>query len=205
MNMTRQQVTLLGIFALFLAPLLLVMLMRSSWWGYQPDSLRNFGQLVQPPVQLPVGPLQPDGHRSLAPGTEGQWLLLYVMPGDCDRKCSDDIVSFRQIHRAAGRQAEYLSIVILNENEAGSALQSRIESIYQELNFIAHPPAETLATLARINTDLTPEKGVPENIRTYVVDPMLNVILAYRADANPNDINKDLKRLLTWSKQDKMP
>jgi len=204
MHMTRQQVTLVGIFALFLAPLLLVVMMRSSWWDYQPKGLRNFGQLVQPPVQLPVGRLPQDDHKALAPGTEGKWLLLYVMPGNCDQKCIDDIVSLRQIHRAAGRQGEHVSIVILSENKADSALQSKIESIYQELNFIADPPAETLATLARINADLASEKGLPDNIRTYVVDPMLNVILAYRADANPNDINKDLKRLLKWSTQDKL-
>ncbi len=194
MTMTRQQITLLGIFALFLAPLLLVFLMRSSWWEYQPEGHRNFGQLVQPPVQLPPGSIP----------QEGKWLLLYVMPGNCDRKCTNDIVALRQIHRAAGRQGEHLAIVILSESKADSGLQSKIESIYQELNFVADPPAETLATLARINADLAPEQGLSNNIRTYIVDPMLNVILAYRTDANPNDINKDLKRLLKWSTQDKV-
>ncbi len=195
MNMTRQQLTLLGIFALFLGPLLLVLVMRSSWWGYQPEELRNLGQLVQPPVQLPLDSLP----------QEGKWLLLYVIPGNCDRKCSNDIISLRQIHKAAGRQGKYLSIVLLSENRADSELQSRIESIYREFNFIADPPVETLATLARVNAGLTSGHEQSNNIRTYVLDPMLNVILAYRADANPNDINKDLKRLLKWSRQNKVP
>ena len=60
MSMTRQQITLLGIFALFLAPVLLVVMMRSSWWQYQPEKFKNRGQLVQPPVQLPVGPVHAD-------------------------------------------------------------------------------------------------------------------------------------------------
>lgn len=189
MNMTRQQVTLLGIFALFLAPVLLVLMMRSSWWEYQPKGLRNLGQLVHPPVQLPLGSIQ----------QEGKWLLLYVMPENCDRKCTDDIISMRQIHKAAGRQGQHLSIVILNAHEADYELQSSIELAYQELYFIAQPPAEALATLARINAGLAAQKGWSNNIRTYVVDPMLNVILAYGVSANPNDIHKDLKRLLKWS------
>lgn len=205
--MTRQQVTLLGIFALFLTPVLLVLMMRSSWWQYQPEKFENRGQLVQPHVQLPVGPTQAgvpdqDGNKPLASTTNGKWLLLHVMPENCDRKCTDDIVTLRQIHKAAGRQGKYLSIVILNTNKAGSEIQSEIESIYLEMNFVANPPAETLATLAQISAGLESGAERPNHIRTFVVDPMLNVILAYGEDANPGDISKDLKRLLQWSRQD---
>lgn len=206
--MTRQQITLLGIFALFLAPVLLVVMMRSSWWQYQPEKFKNRGQLVQPPVQLPVGSVQADsidqdGNKSLASTINGKWQLLYVMPENCDRKCTDDIVTLRQIHKAAGRQGKHLSIVILNTNKTGSEIQSKIESIYLELNFVANPPAETLATLAQISAGLESGAKRSSHVRTFVVDPMLNVMLAYGEDANPGDISKDLKRLLQWSRQDK--
>ena len=206
--MTRQQITLLGIFALFLAPVLLVVLMRSSWWQYQPENFKNRGQLVQPPVQLPIGPVQADapdqdGNKSLAAAINGKWLLLYVMPENCDHKCTDDIVSMRQIHKAAGRQGKHLSIVVLNTNKTDLEIQSTIESIYQELDFITNPPAETLATLARISAGLASEQGRSNHVRTFVVDPLLNVMLAYGEDTNPGDISKDLKRLLQWSRQEK--
>jgi len=206
--MTRQQVSLLAIFALFLAPVLLVLMMRSSWWQYQPENFKNRGQLVQPTVQLPTGPAQagsPDqnGNKSLATVINGKWLLLYVMPQNCDRKCMDEIVTLRQIHKATGRQGKHLSIVVLNTNKSDLEIQSTIESIYQELNFIANPPAETLASLARISADLAPEQGQPEQVHTFVADPMLNVMLAYGGNANPGDISKDLKQLLKWSRQDK--
>ncbi len=208
MSMTRQQVTLLGIFALFLAPVLLVLMMRSSWWQYQPEKFKNRGQLVQPPVQLPVGFIQTgasdqDSNKSLASAINGKWLLLYIMPENCARRCTDEIVSLRQIHKAAGRQGKHLSIVVLNTNKTGLEIQSTIESIYQELNFIANPPAETLATLAGISAGLESEKRQPNRVRIFVSDPMLNVMLAYGQDANPGDISKDLKRLLNWSRQNK--
>lgn len=208
MSMTRQQLSLLGIFALFLAPVLLVLLMRSSWWQYQPEKFKNRGHLVQPPVQLPLdfaqaAPYQQDGNKSLTSTFSGKWLLLYVLPENCDRRCTDDIVSMRQIHKAAGRQGKHLSIVILNTNKTADGIQSTIESIYQELNFVANPTAETLATLARISAGLESEKMQPNHVRIFVSDPMLNIMLAYGEDANPGDISKDLKRLLNWSRQDK--
>lgn len=195
MSMTRQQVTLLSIFALFLAPVLLVALMRSTWWQYQPEESSNRGLLVQPPVHLPL--------LADAAVINGKWLILYVTADNCDRRCTDDIVSLRQIHKAAGRQGQHLSIVILNTNTKAERLQSSIESIYQEIVFIANPPAETLANLARISAGLASEKVQPNHIRTFVADPMLNVMLAYGDNTNPGDISKDLKRLLKWSRQDK--
>ena len=206
--MTRQQITLLGIFALFLAPVLLVLIMRSSWWHFQPENFKNRGHLVQPPVQLPVGLVQTDasdrdGYEGLSSTINGKWLLMYVMPAICDRGCTDAIVSLRQIHKAVGRQGKHLSIVVLNTNKTGLEIQSTIESIYQELNFIANPPAETLASLARISSGFASEQGQQNQIRTFVSDPMLNIMLAYGEDANPGDISKDLKRLLNWSRQDK--
>ena len=52
MSLSRQKLTLIGIFALFLGPVILVMLMRSDWWQYQPAGMQNKGFLVQPPVRL---------------------------------------------------------------------------------------------------------------------------------------------------------
>ena len=195
MSMTRQQVTLLSIFALFLAPVLLVALMRSTLWQYQPEESSNRGLLVQPPVHLPL--------LAESAAINGKWLILYVTADNCDRRCTDDIVSLRQIHKAAGRQGQHLSIVILNTNTQAERLQSTIESIYQEIVFIANPPAETLASLARISAGLAFEQEQPTHIRTFVADPMLNVMLAYGDNAYPGDISKDLKRLLKWSRQDK--
>jgi hypothetical protein len=37
---------------------------------------------------------------------------------------------------------------------------------------------------------------------TYLIDPLGNIILFYAAEYDPNDLKKDLKRLLTWSKLD---
>ena len=201
--MTRQQITLLSIFALFLAPVLLVALMSTSWWAYQPEGFSNRGQLVQPPVALPLGQRQQDGSGVSATAFAGKWLLLYVMPENCQRRCTDDIVSLRQVYKATGRQGQHLAIVLLNRKQVDNELKAKIASISEEMHLLAMAPAETLSTLLQINSDLSKEKQQAGTIRTYIVDPLLNVVLAYGEDANPGDISKDLKRLLKWSVQDK--
>jgi hypothetical protein len=37
----------------------------------------------------------------------------------------------------------------------------------------------------------------------FLIDPMGNIMMLYAAGFDPNDLKKDLKRLLKWSQQDK--
>ena len=189
MSLSRQQYTLLGIFALFFGPVLLVMLMRSSWWQYQPSGLKNNGYLVQPPVHLSI---------EKTDGIDGKWLILYVLDDPCEQECIDNVTNLRQIHRATGRNGEHLAIALLGNTELEPELQSRLKTIYPEFIFVVDSSHAASNMLESINAGITTDPG---NIRTYVLDPMLNVILAYRSSANPTDIHKDLKRLLKWSDQ----
>ena len=193
MSLSRQQITLLGIFALFMGPVILVILMRSSWWQYQPAGLKNHGLLVQPPTHLPLNETQ---------GFDGKWLVLYVLDQRCDEKCIEHVTTLRQIHKAAGRNNEHLAIVLLSKSNADPELRSRLESIYPEFQFVTDTAATALTTLDAINASLASATGNSNTLHTYILDPMRNVILAYGAKANPNDIHKDLKRLLKWSDQE---
>ena len=194
MSLSRQQFTLLGIFALFMGPVLLVILMRSSMWQYQPDGLKNLGHLIQPPVSLPM-----DHTQSI----DGKWLILYVLDQTCDQVCIESVTTLRQIHRAAGRNGEHLAVVLLSEAPVDVTLRDRLESIYPEFEFVTDSSSEALATLTAINSEIRLESADSDSIHTYILDPMLNVILAYGADANPNDLHKDLKRLLKWADQER--
>jgi hypothetical protein len=193
MSLSRQQLTLLGIFALFLGPVLLVMLMRSSWWQYQPAGLKNQGHLVQPPVQLSLEQID---------DMDGKWLILYVLDQPCDQGCIENVTALRQIHRAAGRNGKHLGVALLGNTTTDSELRASLEAIYPEFRFPLDSGNTAPETLRNINMDLARDKADPDNIHTYILDPMRNVILAYQTDADPSDIHKDLKRLLKWSDQE---
>lgn len=190
MSLSRQQLTLLGIFALFFGPLILVMLMRSSWWEYQPTGLKNRGQLVQPVVQLPI---------DRTPAIDDKWLILYVLDQTCDQGCTEYVTALRQVHRAAGRHGEHLAVALLSDPQLSPELRARLEAIYPAFVFLFDSEQASQKALENINTRLAADKPGIGDVQTYVLDPMLNVILAYPAGADPSDIHKDLKRLLKWS------
>ena len=193
MSLSRQQITLLGIFALFFGPLLLVMMMRSSWWQYQPSGLKNQGYLVQPPVSLPLERTQ---------SIEDKWVILYVLDEPCEQACIERVTALRQIHRAAGRHAEHLAIVLLSDKTADADLQSRLTSIYPEFALISDSGDNAINMLSEVNANVKAGGSGSADVQTYILDPMLNVILAYGKNANPSDMHKDLKRLLKWSDQE---
>ena len=190
MSLSRQQITLLGIFALFLGPVILVILMRSSWWQYQPAGLKNLGHLVEPPTHLALNQTQSFDNR---------WLVLYVLDKPCEKQCIERVTTLRQIHIAAGRNNEHLGIVLLSKTDTDATLRSRLESIYPEFQIITDIATTALTTLDAVNANVAKASGDSSTIHTYILDPMGNVILAYGTNANPNDIHKDLKRLLKWS------
>ncbi|MGD8384808.1 MAG: hypothetical protein PVF89_05315 [Lysobacterales bacterium] len=196
MKLTRQRITLLGIFALFFGPLVLVILMRTSWWDYRPAKLQNNGRLVQPPFEV-----QLNGSDAI----DGKWLLLYRLPERCEARCMKTVTALRQIHKAAGRQRHRLAIVLLCADAPGESLRTRLHAIYSRLQFSVDESGATLAKLARIEPAGGTVGGADVRYGIFILDPAHRVILAYNAEQNPSAINADLKRLLKWSKRDNTP
>jgi hypothetical protein len=188
MSLSRQQWTLIGIFALFMGPVILVMLMRSSWWQYQPATLKNHGHLVQPPVVLSLQ--QSDKLR-------GRWTILYVPEQPCGQACLDYAATLRQIHTAAGRNRDKLNVALLHPEPIEAAQRAQLASVYAGFELLVEPAPAPWQTLASVNAQVPASANGP--VSTYVLDPVLNVVLAYRAGDDPNDVHKDLRRLLKYS------
>jgi len=125
-----------------------------------------------------------------------------VLDQPCDQACVENVTALRQIHRATGRYGEHLAIVLLSAGQTIPSLRTRLESIYPEFNFVADDADTALNTLATVNAMVAAATTDSNDIHTYLLDPMLNVILAYEVSANPSDMHKDLKRLLKWSDQE---
>lgn len=192
MSFSRQKLTLIGIFALFFAPVILVMLMRSPWWQYQPAGMQNQGLLVQPPIPLAL---------EQAAALKGKWVILYQLQQPCEQPCLEHAAALRQIHMASGRHRDHLAIALLTPSPPDPKLRTTLETIYPGFVLL---PATTDArrTLASINANIAQVNEALKPIHSYVLDPALNVILAYPANVQPGGIHKDLKRLLKLSEQE---
>jgi cytochrome oxidase Cu insertion factor (SCO1/SenC/PrrC family) len=193
--------TLLVIAGLFIFPLLLAWLMYTGAIEFQPGSTRNLGDLLQPPVPVPWDGIQLDGVTDAAAADAflGHWLVLHAVPGPCAEICREHVTNLRQVHRAAGRQQSRIRLALLKGPDGNGSFYA-LQEIYATFRLLENPDGllwDTLRTIAAQADPPAPAQG-----STYLIDPLGNIMMFYAAGYDPNDLKNDLKRLLTWSKQD---
>jgi hypothetical protein len=79
----------------------------------------------------------------------------------------------------------------------------RLQQLYDAFYLLESPGGELWLTLESVAAGARP----PASARggSYLVDPLGNIMMFYAPGADPNDLSRDLKRLLTWSKLDDQP
>ena len=191
------RVSLLIIAGMFILPLALAWLMYSGGIDYNPVNTRNLGELVQPPVPVPVDTLRPVGTDSAPRDALGEhWVVAYLLPTACDTACIDDVTALRQVHRASGKNQSRIRVLLMGA-EPGPAGQA-LRDIYPSFVLAARPDGEFADGLEAVAAD----SGAAAERSLYLLDPLGNIMLFYAAGFDANDLKKDLKRLLTWSKLD---
>jgi len=195
------RLVLLTIAALFILPLVTAWLMYTGTIEFRPHSTRNLGELVQPP--LPVSwqgvRLDDDAAGSAEQAFAGHWLILHAVPRPCPAACLSRVADLRQVHRAAGRQQDRLRLALLHDLET-SEDAAALQAVYAEFQLLQDPAGALWKSLEEVAADSDAKEPVRGS--TYLIDPLGNIMLFYAAGYDPNDLKNDLKRLLTWSKQD---
>lgn len=193
------RVALILIAALFIVPLMLAWMMYSGVIEFRPGSTRNLGRLVEPPVPLAWEGVRVRDESGF--GTEdfiGHWLVLHAVPEPCGDECVEAVVGLRQVHLAAGRNRSRIRLGLLHDGAFPADAQW--QQIYPEFHLLEDRGGAAWRELRNLTRDLGPGASVPG--ATYLVDPLGNIMMFYAPGFDPNDLKKDLKRLLTWSKLD---
>ena len=183
--------------SMFLIPLLLAWLMYTGTLDFRPESTRNKGTLVVPPVPLDwqLAEALPDS-ESVADQLLDHWVVLYPLERNCDSGFKESLASLRQIHLASGRHRSRIRLAVLLNSTALVNEAETIHSIYDKFTVVVDTSNNLTSTVQTISQNAT------KRYSTYLIDPLGNIMMAYAADADPNDLKQDLKRLLTWSKLD---
>ena len=191
------RIALVIIAGLFVLPLALAWLMYSGTIDYQPAETRNLGALVEPPVPTAFASLEVRDPAGQADGDWSEhWLVLYATPEPCEAACLADAEGLRQVHRAAGRNQSRIRLMLL-----GPGAQARSDDLldlYPAFFLASDPGGAVTTTLDAVSA----AQGAATPGSLYLVDPLGNIMMFYAAGFDPNDLKKDLKRLLTWSKLD---
>lgn len=183
----RARLQFLAVAAVFLGtPLLAALLYAYGDKGHHGDTV-NKGQLVDP--ARPV-----DGAAAL--GLLDAWTLVVVAPEGCGAGCERSLVTLRQVRLTFGRDVERIGRVLVSGVAADGP---RLAAAHPDLRVI---DAAQAGTLLAVIADLPDARA---DGRSWLVDPLGNVMMTYAPDPAPKDVQSDLKRLLknseTWMRQ----
>ena len=190
---TRNRLILVAIALLFFIPLLAAYLAQPELIGSDPDTTVNRGDLIQPPVPLPLDGFRFLGQRN-AEALEGRWLLVEPVGQACDANCERIATDLRQVHIATGRRQDEAAILLLFQAAPETDVVATLEAIYPKFVLALDDSPAATGALTAANGGAAPAPGT-----TFIRDPEGFLMLHYAPGYDRGDLNKDLTKLLKWS------
>lgn len=190
--MNKQAIIL--VFLLFTTPVLVAILLHSEWFSWQPGGTRNHGELIQPVIPLPDFDLHDAHGQSLSrDDLLDRWFIIHRRHAVCDDQCLEDLYWLRQVRRAQDRHQPDVGLLLISSVTVAPETLDRIHDLAEDFLVVDGTEAESL---------LAHFPATEDRSAAYITDPLANIILGYAADADPNGIRRDLRRLLTWTQRD---
>ncbi len=188
------RITIVAIFLVFFAPVIVAVLMHSEWFDWRPADTRNHGELLQPPHEIGDFSLaKEDGTLFERADILDQWQLAHVVNGDCNAACLESLYWLRQVRRAQDRHQLDVDILLVTPASLDAETQTSIEDLQADISILAGSAGQAFL-------DLIPaDETMPVS---YILDPQANIILRYPDGSDFNGMRRDLRRLLTWTRTD---
>ncbi len=186
----RARLKLLGLTAVFAAPLLVAAVLYAfSDWLPLPAPVSN-GELVSPPRTVKEFELQTLKGRRLTRGfLRSKWTLLYVGGSRCDLWCEASLFKIRQVRLSLGRdQSRVQRLFVLTDTRALRALRP----LLRRHAGMAVAQAQSRNTLRSFGAHLS---GT-----FFLVDPHGNLMMRYAPRATAKGLQQDLDHLLEASR-----
>lgn len=180
----KRRLTLAALLIAFFAPVIIAVLLHSRWLEWRPEPERSHGQLIEPVVDI----------RDRLPGGDwtDKWHLVRVVSGPCADDCLESLYWLRQVRAAQNRHMPDIGLVLVTPASVPAPTRAEIERISPVWRILDGARGRDLSAAL-------PESPGPA---TYIMDPQTNIMMRYPADTDPNGIRKDLKRLLTWTREE---
>ena len=182
---------LIGLFALFFAPLLFA----TAWYalvpGYTPPSTPH-GVLIDParplePFRLESG----DGEALTLEGMRGLWYLVHFVPQRCDDACRERLYETRQVRDALGEdRSRVRRLIVAGMGRSTPGLSDLLEE-HPRLVVI---PGEGRGDFGR----QFPDERRSDTV--FLVDPLGNLMMRFPPGLPPGDMLDDLEKLLKLSR-----
>ncbi len=195
----KDKLTLIAILAVFILPFIILPMVMSP----QEQAKTNKGFFVQPHVEfekLPLQPLPEQNFDRLA--LNGKWVMLYVIPSECDKACSNALFAMRQVRRALDRDVDRVTHLLIQTDETDEKFEALLE---QEFSFMMRAAADMAVIDSLFSAGLGGESASRQGY-IYLMSPDGYIFMYYPSHEDEQesvlrarDIRKDLKKSMKGS------
>ena len=222
----RTRTPLVLIVLISLAPVLaaVVAYFNPDW---RPDGSVAYGTLIEPQRPIPASTaLQAttlDGKPFDVATLKGKWLLITADGGDCQDACARKLFILRNSHASQGKNVERLARVWFITDDA--PVPERVLEAYKGTIMLRVQPEQLKAFLlvesASVSTGaststgttgasaVTPAGTAPASSNLaakalaepmWIIDPHANLMMQYPANAEPERVRTDIRKLVYHSR-----
>ena len=182
----RRYRVLYAVIAVCIAPVLGSYL---AYYVFPPSGRANYGTLITPRAAPETPLVGLDGRAFAFEQLRGKWVMLVAADAACDDRCASALLQMRQQRLMTGKERDRVERVwLITDNAPLSTLLLRE---YEGTYFVRAPAAVVREFLA-------PDASSTEG-HVFLIDPMGNLMLRWPHDPEPQQVKKDLARLLTAS------
>jgi hypothetical protein len=183
---TRNKLTISSLALLFIIPVIVAIVMNSNLIDFSPDSFKNKGIFIQPPVKI-------TDKESLKP-FEGFWTVVYQHSGDCDETCMKMLDTLYRIRLTKGHKMTKIKLLVLHPDTDELLIPEQYDSIQQQ----SYNSNDKLYNILAILSPQSLGKGTG----LYLLAPEGFLMMSYNEDFKPQDVIKDLGLLLRARKNE---
>ncbi|MCG2591750.1 hypothetical protein LZ009_03045 [Ramlibacter sp. XY19] len=165
-----------------------------TYYVIRPEGRRAYGELIEPQRPLPsINATTLDGRKVPLPSLQGQWLLVSVAGGGCDKVCEQHLYLQRQLRESLGRDKDRVDWVWIVPDNA---------PVREDLKIAVAAATVLRVDAAQLDQWLQPAQGHALADHLYVVDPMGHWMMRFPAAVDGShaaSVRRDLERLMRGS------
>ena len=185
------RLVLVGVFALFVAPVAIAMVWYWLAPSFAPPPSPN-GELIDPPRPLEAFrvPLS-NGDELTLSDLRGRWQLVQFVGGRCAPQCRERLYHTRQIRDALGEDRSRVERVVVAEQGGATPGLAEIRERHPRLRIVEGRGGDPFVSqFPRPYTSVT----------VFLLDPLGNLVMRFGAGVDPSAVLDDLEHLLKLSR-----
>ena len=188
-KVTKNRLKLIFIAGLFALPVMSAWLVFENPQWLEGGETKNYGELISPAIATKLSNYVSNGSEVNMDDLKGRWVLVHLdVDGQCAKSCEKSVHIVHQLNVLLNKDAKRLKRVYLDQSNGPIA------------PFLSEAPELHVFKWNHENfTALSQQVKQTEDGDMLLMDPLGNIMMRYRQDADPYGIQKDLKLLFKAS------